>query len=174
MGFMFVMDFNSNKARPEVKRLEPSKRFLFYAVRDYLVESTKGDLFHARRLRLYGIGIDCHTLETFEVGRLVFDEENDIVEHVRVRSIGDEAFFVGDNHSVSVLASNFPGCQPNSIYYTDDLTFFKPFGPADDLEPCDEIGIFNLNDNTVTPYKSLSINWPLRKPPALWIVPSIN
>ena len=31
--------------------------------------------------------------------------------------LGDVALFVGDNHSISVIAFDFPGCQSNSIYF---------------------------------------------------------
>lgn len=43
------------------------------------------------------------------------------MHQVEVKSNGDEALVVGDNHSVSVLASNFPGCCGNSRYYTSDF-----------------------------------------------------
>lgn len=65
------------------------------------------------------------------------------LQHVEVKNIGDEALFLGDNHSVSVLASNFPqGClQPNSIYYNDIIgmmTRLSIFGPLPNNEK--EIG----------------------------------
>ncbi|XP_058217554.1 F-box protein At2g26160 [Rhododendron vialii] len=42
-------------------------------------------------------------------------------EWVEINSLGDDALFLGDNYSLSVTASNFPGCQANCVYYTDDV-----------------------------------------------------
>ncbi|CAL8994576.1 unnamed protein product [Prunus brigantina] len=41
----------------------------------------------------------------------VFDYEDGSIRHkVELKSIGDEALFVGDNDSIFVLASKFVGC----------------------------------------------------------------
>lgn len=178
-GDMVSLEFNS-LMQPKVTLLDSIyRKFTYYAVRAYLVESIKGELLHVRRVRFYGRGpmhgIKLHTREIFEVFKLVFDKKNKSrVEHVKLKDIGGQALFVGNNHCFSLLASNYPHqCRPNSIYFTDDLTFFGPFRPLNE-GPCDEIGVYDLKDGSVTPYHSLSLNWELRKPPAIWIVPSIN
>ncbi|XP_059635619.1 uncharacterized protein LOC132277790 [Cornus florida] len=90
-------------------------------------------------------------------------------EQVEVKSLDGDTLFLGDNHSVCVSASKWPGCQPNSIYYTDDYIDVKshlPHGRRD-------IGIFNVeNDSFGTHY----ILDPSHKhmPPSIWIVPIIN
>ncbi|BFG17314.1 hypothetical protein CerSpe_035880 [Prunus speciosa] len=69
----------------------------------------------------------CEELHTvsFMVFKLVLNEDDgSVMQHVQLKNIKDEALFVGTNHSVSVLASNFPKCQLNSIYYTDDWIDF--------------------------------------------------
>ncbi|CAN6705687.1 unnamed protein product [Malus baccata var. baccata] len=38
-------------------------------------------------------------------------------EWIETETLGDVALFLGDNFSISVKASNFPGCLPNCIYY---------------------------------------------------------
>lgn len=80
----------------------------------YLVESTKGDLLCVRRF------FEGETSSKFMVCKLVLEDDNGfVVGEVEVQSIGDDALFLGDNSpSVSVLASNYPGCQPNCIYFT--------------------------------------------------------
>ncbi|KAL6293413.1 hypothetical protein ACE6H2_001555 [Prunus campanulata] len=119
----------------------------------YLVESTKGDLLHVRRLPKDDHG-DCG--ERFMVYKLVFNERGGSVQQVEMKSIGDEVMFLSENGSISVLASNFPQCQPNSIYYMD---FRWPT----------EISNFNLEDETITRYRySSDIS------PALWIVDMFN
>lgn len=78
------------------------------------MESTKGDLWHV---------LTCG--ETFKVYNVVFsDADGSMVKHVEVETIGDEALFLGKNHSFSLSASKFPGCQPNSIYDTGDSDTF--------------------------------------------------
>ncbi|KAF7150885.1 hypothetical protein RHSIM_Rhsim02G0226000 [Rhododendron simsii] len=37
-----------------------------------------------------------------------------------IQSLGDNALFLGDNSSISIEASKFPGIRPNCIYYTVD------------------------------------------------------
>ena len=86
------------------------------AERAYLVESIKGDLFYIRRFTK--LNSTQMVTESFRVYKVVLN--GSIVEYVEVKSIGDEAFFVGDSPSVSVLASSASRCQPNSIYFTDD------------------------------------------------------
>ncbi|CAL8990501.1 unnamed protein product [Prunus brigantina] len=110
------------------------------AYKAYLVESTKGDLLHVRRL---------HNEERFMVYKLVFNGDGS-VQHVELRSLGDEVMFLSDNCGISVLASNFPWCQPNSIYYIDHCAENK-------------IGHFNLEDGTIT-----GSAYSLSMPKALW------
>ncbi|CAN6723673.1 unnamed protein product [Malus baccata var. baccata] len=53
----------------------------------------------------------------------------------------DAALFLGDNSSVCVLASKFPGCQANCIYYNHDADGMSfdvgPYGPHD-------FGVYNV------------------------------
>ncbi|XP_024177691.1 F-box protein At2g26160-like [Rosa chinensis] len=168
----------------------------------YLVETTKGELLHVRRfLKQKDVPRDHYFhyednefwTESFKVYKVVFDERDEsIVEHVELKSIGDKALFVGGNHSMCVSASNFPGCQPNSIYYTDDLIELGEVRLVDDgsidmddifslvkLEdetisngPSD-MGIFNLEDGSITQHYSLN-PWHRNIPPAIWIMPLFN
>ncbi|BFG15392.1 hypothetical protein CerSpe_016660 [Prunus speciosa] len=119
----------------------------------YLVESTKGDLLHVRRLPKDDHG---DRGERFMVYKLVFNETGGSVQQVEMKSIGDEVMFLSEDCSISVLASNFPQCQPNSIYYMD---FRRPT----------EINNFNLEDETITRHRySSDIS------SALWIVHMFN
>ncbi|VVA30452.1 PREDICTED: F-box, partial [Prunus dulcis] len=113
---------------PRIRRLKllthPDAGFHRYKATRYLVESTKGDLMHIERVCKQTQGAYKNVMtESFRVYKVVFDDKDgSVLQHVEVKSIGDEAFFIGDNHSVSVLASNFHGCQSNSIYYTHDFS----------------------------------------------------
>ncbi|KAL6127742.1 hypothetical protein ACLB2K_071105 [Fragaria x ananassa] len=70
------------------------------AERAYLVESIKGDLFYIRRFtKLNSIQM---VTESFRVYKVVLNGST--VEYVEVKSIGDEAFFVGDSPSAATTA----------------------------------------------------------------------
>ncbi|KAL6190134.1 hypothetical protein ACLB2K_036533 [Fragaria x ananassa] len=117
----------------------------------HIVESTKGDLWHV---------LTCG--ETFKVYNVVFsDADGSMVKHVEVETIGDEALFLGKNYSFSLSASKFPGCQPNSIYYTGDSDTFV-------------IRIFDVELGTDSakyyPYPSSYGHIP----PGLWITPQFK
>lgn len=48
------------------------------------------------------------------------NNDQQIIKKVEITSLGDDTLFLGDNYSLCVSASHFPGCQANCIYYTDD------------------------------------------------------
>lgn len=103
----------------------------------------------------------------FFVYEVVFNnKDGSIVEQVEVKSIGVEALFLGAGHSVSVLASNFLGCKPNSIYDTyNDVPYFEHAGRQ-------LYHIFSLEDPTVAQY----VNYPrhLQLAGGVWILPMFN
>ncbi|KAF7127301.1 hypothetical protein RHSIM_Rhsim11G0176200 [Rhododendron simsii] len=72
--------------------------------------------------------------------------DGQIVERVEIHSLGDDTLFLGDNHSLSVSASDYPGCHPNCIYYTDDCIDNNPYGSQDKVLHCDE-PFFELIDS---------------------------
>ncbi|KAL9237325.1 hypothetical protein vseg_011887 [Gypsophila vaccaria] len=87
--------------------------------------------------------------------------------------LGEGALFLGDNYSLYVVASQFPGCRQNSVYFTDDvqdsdtkLLISHQFTSRHDL------GVFHLDDNMIE-----KISCPLPKkihlPPPIWINPTI-
>ena len=80
----------------------------------YLVESPKGDLLRViKRYKNY-----------FMVYKLVhIDSRNAIWEEVM--NMGDVALFLGESHSISVVASDFIGCRSNSIYYAEHIMHFR-------------------------------------------------
>ncbi|VVA38443.1 PREDICTED: F-box [Prunus dulcis] len=143
---VFSSDNNPSQS-PQLKPRTPFRPFQPYCFHAYLVESTKGDLLHI--LRFYALS------------------DGSIGHNVEVKSIGDEALFVGDNHSISILASNFPRCQPNSIYYADDYISNYPSLEGDEAYA---MGIFNLGDGTITQHYSLHSN----SQRAIWVVPPFN
>ncbi|KAL6210906.1 hypothetical protein ACLB2K_016136 [Fragaria x ananassa] len=95
---------------------------------------------------------------SFKVYKLELDNQSSTtLTQVEVTNIEDQTLFVGDTPSVSVVASDFCGCRPNSIYFTDDslnypivsiekLPQYEPEGVKYD------VGIFSLAERSITPY----------------------
>ncbi|KAL6224071.1 hypothetical protein ACLB2K_002927 [Fragaria x ananassa] len=80
---------------------------------------------------------------TFRVYKI--EEDEFTFDMLEMENIGDEAIFVANSHSICVSASKFPGCQPNSIYYTtDDSRKLFATCPKEDGRKC-EMGVFNLD-----------------------------
>lgn len=145
----------------------------------YIVESTGGDLLLVKRymfkiqLQIEGTSeedLDYRYITSeFEVCKLGLDQNSSQPKWVEMKSLGEEALFLGDNYSTAVLASEFPGCWPNSIYFTDD---YLEFGPPANFGSCD-MGVFSLeNGNITAPY---TLN-PTQKcmPPSVWIEPRFS
>uniref|UniRef100_A0A2N9FBD4 DUF295 domain-containing protein n=1 Tax=Fagus sylvatica TaxID=28930 RepID=A0A2N9FBD4_FAGSY len=153
---------------PKARILAPKMNPPTYSDRAYLVESSGGDLLYVHRKLDKNEDYRLQITNHFKVYKLRLDEQSGkVMERVELESLGDDTLFVGDNNSMSVSAANFPGCQPNSIYFTHDYidcTGFNEF-----YRPHD-VGVFNVEDGTFGQHYRLK---PLDKqmPPVLWIVP---
>ncbi|XP_059638190.1 uncharacterized protein LOC132280089 isoform X1 [Cornus florida] len=128
----------------------------------YLVESSSGDLFLVQRFVDYDVDDDFqHTTDDFLVFKVLLQKINEKSwpEQVEVKSLGGDTL-LGDNRSICVSASKWPGCQPNSIYYTDDYIDFK----LHPLHGRHDIGIFNVENESfgmhyiLDPYAALNLN----------------
>ena len=156
-----------------------------YAKRVYIVESMKGDLLVVRRFLKQKEGFleeieeeeeeRKSVTESFKVHKLLLNDQTkgSLEEHVEVKNLGDEALFVGDNQSMSILASNFLGCQPNSIYLTDDSidvsaikNTYCPKGPFD-------MGIYCLENGTFQKHYTPEYKHKYLAPP-LWVMPPLQ
>ncbi|KAK2983545.1 hypothetical protein RJ640_023079 [Escallonia rubra] len=141
---------------------------------NYLVTTQEGDLLRVQRHLEDNDDDDGLKYRTsgFKVFKLA---QKHSIEQVRqqwtaIESIGDQALFLGDSNSECVLASHFPGCKPNCIYYTEYYYDTYPFVPrgADD-----DVGMFNLETRTFgTHYVPDPAHMPLL--PAIWIVPNLK
>ncbi|KAI8569434.1 hypothetical protein RHMOL_Rhmol02G0278800 [Rhododendron molle] len=92
----------------------------------------------------------------------VFEAASSTNEWVEIMSLGDNAMFLGQNASISVDASRFPGIKANCIYYTDNFWNFYQRGGVN-------TGIYSLEDGSKSPcYEEESYN-PICPP--LWVNP---
>ncbi|KAH7840253.1 hypothetical protein Vadar_014786 [Vaccinium darrowii] len=82
---------------------------------------------------------------------------------VEITSLGDNALLLGDNASISIDASKFPGIKANCIYYTEDSWEFYERGEVKDA--C----IYYLEDGSRSScYEGESFNSSC---PPMWINP---
>ncbi|KAM7502036.1 hypothetical protein LguiB_000940 [Lonicera macranthoides] len=85
-------------------------------------------------------------------------------------SLNDKVLFVGENSSLALCASDFPGCEGNRIYYTDDYSEWNYDGVNGDHD----LGVYNIEDGSIEalpcyPRNSYSGR---RWPPPIWVTPN--
>ncbi|XP_059627438.1 uncharacterized protein LOC132270267 [Cornus florida] len=134
----------------------------------YLVESSSGELLLVQRL--LEIGDDSqHATLGFKVFKMLLDQfEEGSHMLVEVKDLGGDTLFLGDNHSICVSASKWPGCEPNSIYYTDDYIDYICYPPSGRRD----MVIFDIVNGSFGMHFFLnpSHNDML---PSIWIVPTV-
>ncbi|XP_022756259.1 probable F-box protein At1g65740 [Durio zibethinus] len=116
-------------------------------MKSYIVESSAGDILVIRRIFRFDHYKKHYLTKNCKVYKLVQDGTE--AKLVNVESVRDDALFLGGNCSMSVaVTQNFPGCQPNCIYFTDDYNFICFLGSesARLLKPHD-MGRFKLKMN---------------------------
>ncbi|KAH0690571.1 hypothetical protein KY289_017929 [Solanum tuberosum] len=97
----------------------------------------------------------------------VFQVDLAAVKMTETRELGDAAFFLGANASLSVQASRCPGIKPNHIYFTED--FYETYLSYEEGGGLD-MGVFNLADGSIQPhYNSVSLS---RFCPPTWVTPT--
>lgn len=153
-----------------------------YSCQIYLVESS-GDLLLAWRFRgnfvneegeaVYEADTltdeDTHPLVCpyrtlkFHVYKLDFNEK----KWVEVEDLNGRVLFLGGSPSMSVSVKDFPGCERNSIYFTDDNWAEMDL---DYLYGGHDFGMFSLQDKIVKPF--YACNSRKIVPPPVWIVPN--
>ena len=90
----------------------------------YLVESRGKLLMVVRYMEWFNIDEPEEGRETTDA--YVYELDFDKQTWVENETLGDDvALFMGDSTSISVLASDFPGCKPNCIYFTHDTDMLR-------------------------------------------------
>ncbi|KAK2986727.1 hypothetical protein RJ640_010952 [Escallonia rubra] len=129
--------------------VDPTSGELLYIVRDYAFVGEDGsfnceDPYPQFPLTVPTKTFNCHVFRLNMGGEKVRGEYQ--------KCIGDRAFFIGLNHSFCLSARDFPQLRPNSIYFTDDIPRLPP--DSDYFVHSyrgQDIGVFNLEDDSVTP-----------------------
>ncbi|XP_024021431.1 F-box protein SKIP23-like [Morus notabilis] len=139
-------------------------------VKRYLVESCTGELLQVERFVRMDEDLKRWTT-IFKVYGLNMDFDHEGIRWIETKSLGGAALFVGDNSSISVLASGgFQwNCQPNCIYFThDDVSINASKGS--------DMGIYNVETGSFELHFAMDPTTFSRifdRPP-IWVVPIPN
>ncbi|XP_057475953.1 F-box protein SKIP23-like [Actinidia eriantha] len=141
----------------------------------YLIESQEGDLLLVQRF-WKSIDVDdennSHSKTfKFKVFKLVYPVGEAQEKWIEIKNIGDQALFLGDNHSLAVSTSEFPECQSNCIYYTDQNHVIIPPYVCHGLD--DDLGVFNLEDGKFQLHYIPDLSEKQMFPP-IWFVPNLK
>ncbi|CAM8881250.1 unnamed protein product [Rhodiola kirilowii] len=161
-----VVSVDINSYPPHVRILKLEEPFNLYEkwCTTYIVKSTSGDLYAIRRRAEF----DFITV-VFKVMKLEFHEETgELISYNEVNTLEGDAFFIGESESVSVKASKYDGCKPNSIYFIDDYWIADGRGKNNEIE---DSGIYNIEEKSIMRHYERDPNHRFR-PPAVWIQPS--
>ncbi|TYH03898.1 hypothetical protein ES288_A09G255000v1 [Gossypium darwinii] len=140
----------------------------------YLVESPIGEILLVEMIKMWHWHGGYNYTKGVGVWNLKLDSER--WEWREMKSIENCALFVGDNSSLSVVASDFYGCQPNCIYVIDDYEAFlyasmTPNGSCA-LKSTKNMGVYNMETRSFTPYDTTKDDVLLADTTKLGIVPS--
>ncbi|XP_004309709.1 PREDICTED: F-box protein SKIP23-like [Fragaria vesca subsp. vesca] len=134
-----------------------------YALRSYLVDSEDG-LLMVRRISEWDV--DKCVTKKFKIFQLNGSKNGWIEKN----TLGEYALFVGDNSTISILASKLKNCKPNCIYFNQDDNRIKneigPHGPYD-------FGVYNVESQEISkPYTVDAMTLlKMTKRPPIWITP---
>ncbi|GAA0164012.1 hypothetical protein LIER_19743 [Lithospermum erythrorhizon] len=123
----------------------------------YLVESSQGDLLLVQRIHDNG----------FQVYKVILPNQasnNNIgrVELEKLASLGGDALFIGDNHSMAIPATKRPpGCKPDTVYFSSGCVewYFTL-----------DIGVYNIKDGSFDMHYQQELKQQ-NMPPPIYIIP---
>uniref|UniRef100_A0A7N0T7H6 KIB1-4 beta-propeller domain-containing protein n=1 Tax=Kalanchoe fedtschenkoi TaxID=63787 RepID=A0A7N0T7H6_KALFE len=109
---------------------------------------------------------ECHTIK-FDVYKLKLRNRTSGNMLEKQNDLGGDAFFVGECESTSFPATRFPGCKPNSIYFTDDLIdcWRYQHGIPED------IGCYNVEDGSIDRFYDINACDRSKMLQPIWILP---
>ncbi|CAI0400593.1 unnamed protein product [Linum tenue] len=129
----------------------------------YIVEPSRGDelLMIVRWFENIGnkYGVATRLTNDIKVFKLVGDGGGE------VEDLNGDAVFIGDSHSVAIPATEFEGCEADTVYYTEDHEDVAHNYDQDD------IGKFNIKNKR---FKVLSKAPDSEMPHPIWIFPTLK
>lgn len=169
-GVLRSFDVSTNSCYPTVKLVTRHTRSFIsgYADCRYLVKSCEGELLQVQRYEKWREEDGGRETKKFRIFKLDFIK----AKWIKKSSLGDVALFLGDNSSISVLASNFIGCQRNTIYFTHDRDYTEGL----DIAMICDIGIYNVESKKFKLHYNIDsdVLRKMHKRPPIWVVPTLN
>ncbi|PIA56447.1 hypothetical protein AQUCO_00700643v1 [Aquilegia coerulea] len=166
MGKVFTFDLNDDH-NPRITTVSPYMDISSIG-KYFLVESSGELLLVCRLSRLEVIATNSHLVTEYYYGGFhVFKLDSVGFRWIKVDDLEGRALFVGGNASISVLASDFPGCKPNSVYLNDD---YYEKTEQDGIRPHD-IAVYNLVDDTIERHSPISSKHRIQR--TIWIEPTL-
>lgn len=141
-------------------------------IKRYVINSYGGELLQVVRYFYFeesnGEIIGPRKTEKFKIFSLDFDKR----KWNEINNLGDVALFLGDNSSISVLASDFVGCQPSCIYFTHDMDFVE--GPI--IFSIFDLGMYDVKSRSFKLHYSINSDafGKMARRPPIWVVPKLN
>jgi hypothetical protein len=134
----------------------------FMAHNVYISGTPSGDVLQIWRMTSYTYREpeELHTT-SIEVYKADFDKQKIVAVH----SLGDDALFIGHNHTFCISTKDYPQLLPNHVYFTDDAEYWL----FDGRDGRRDVGIYSLEDKRVKDVVSPQqwLNWPI----PIWITP---
>ncbi|KAM0896893.1 hypothetical protein ACQ4PT_022892 [Festuca glaucescens] len=131
----------------------------------YISRTLSGDVLQIWRFTgyTYREPEEPHTTR-IEVYKADFDKQKIVAVH----TLGDDALFIGHNHTFRISTKDYPGLLPNHVYFTDDAKYWL----FDGREGRRDVGIYSLEEKRVKDVVSPQhwLNWPV----PVWITPSFT
>ncbi|PIA43350.1 hypothetical protein AQUCO_01900019v1 [Aquilegia coerulea] len=128
----------------------------------YCIVESSGDLFCVRKFRIW-IMENCYSTVEFKVFKL----DTVKLKWFEIRDLGRQTLFLGDNTSLSLLASDYLGCKPNCIYFTEE---YGSYGESDGRRY--DMGVYNLEEGSIEVYRATESRRVFIPP--IWIEPSLG
>ncbi|KAJ6707659.1 F-BOX PROTEIN SKIP23-LIKE [Salix viminalis] len=136
----------------------------------FLEALTRSSLFWIPLRQMLNVSSDLYTSRLCLVessGRVCSLMDLEKETWVSMRSLDDQAVFMGRNHSASVLVCDLPGCEENSVYFTDD--YWERMN-ENDLYGGHDMGVYNLKDKSAKHFYQLDA---LKiQPLPCWLLPN--
>ncbi|XP_034203892.1 putative F-box protein At5g55150 [Prunus dulcis] len=130
-------------------------------IKAYLVGSNEEELLLVHRYSTFTC--QCRVTNGFRL----FKMDDDKYTWIEKNDLGDFALFVGDNSSISVVASKIQGCESNCIYFYDDNDLTKRDRSFTDF------GVYNIKSQRILkPARIMTLMKKLKQPP-IWFLPSV-
>lgn len=158
-GALFVCDIECDDPKLKVAMVTPTM-YEEETNQIYLVECC-GELLQVKREVRYDSPV------YFTTGFRVFKLDFVDLKWVQVKDLFGQVLFVGDNSSISLPASDLPGCEKNCIFFTDDNYYWYELSPKDTNY---DTGVFSLENGSIDRHYGMKSK--MKFPPPVWVEPT--